>query len=326
MKAIIYKKYGKPDVLEVVQVTKPVPQEKEILIKIQAVEATKSDCELRSFNFSVSWFWLPLRLVIGIFKPRLQRLGSYFSGEIEAVGSQVTQFKPGQQVFGVSKMHKSAYAEYICLPENFPIVDKPTNATYVEAASVPLGGLNALHFLTRANINKGDKVLVNGAGGSIGLYGVQIAKALGAEVTAVDHEIKQPMLQRIGADHFIDYTKQDFTKSGESYDVIFDMVVNSSYSACIKMLKPGGCYLIGNPRMSDMLRSILTSKFSDKKAYFAFAGEKLEELETLKRMLEAGEIKPVVDKVFSLEHAAKAHLMVETEQRCGVIVLAINAS
>ena len=315
MKAIIYTKYGSPDVLQVKDIEKPIPKDDEILIKIHAVEVTKADCEMRSFNFQVKWFWLPLRVALGFIKPKKQVLGGYFAGEVESVGINVSKFKKGDQIFGATKLRLGAYGEYLCLPASYTLVPKPYNVSFEEAAAVPLGGLNALHFLRKARIQKGEKVLVNGAGGSIGTFGVQIAKAMGAEVTAVDSTIKEAMLRRIGVDHFFDYTKDDFTKNGQTYDVIFSMVAKSSYSECIKALNPKGCYLIANPRISDMLRSVLTSKFTDKTAIFVFAGEKEEELLALKEMIEEGKIKSIVDKVYSFEQAAEAHRRVETEQR-----------
>ncbi|MBW1822431.1 MAG: NAD(P)-dependent alcohol dehydrogenase, partial [Deltaproteobacteria bacterium] len=206
------------------------------------------------------------------------------------------------------------------------LVPKPYNVSFEEAAAVPLGGLNALHFLRKAKIRKGEKVLVNGAGGSIGTFGVQIAKAMGAQVTAVDSTIKEEMLRRIGADHFFDYTKEDFTKSGQTYDVIFNMVAKSSYSECVKTLNPKGRYLMANPSMSDMLRSVLTSKLTDKTAIFVFAGEKEEELLALKEMIEEGKIKPIVDKIYPFEQAVEAHRRVETEQRLGPVVISVGKS
>jgi len=203
-------------------------------------------------------------------------------------------------------------------------VQKPYNVSFEEAAAVPLGGLNALHFLRKTNIQKGEEVLVNGAGGSIGTFGVQIAKAMGAEVSAVDSTIKEEMLRRIGADHFFDYTKEDFTKNRKTYDVIFDMVAKSSYSECVKALNPKGRYLMANPRMSDMLRSVLTSTFTDKTAIFVFAGEKEEELVALKEMIEEGKIKSTVDIIYPFEQAAEAHRRVETEQRLGPVVLSVG--
>ena len=321
MQAIVYNKYGPPDVLQVEDVEKPVPQDDELLIKVRAAEVTKADCEMRSFSFQVKWFWLPLRFALGLFKPKRKILGIYFAGEVESVGKVVTRFKAGDQVFGTTRLRLGAHGEYVCLPESYTLSAKPQNVTFAEAAAVPLGGLNALHFLSKANIQNGERVLVNGAGGSIGTFGVQIAKSMGAEVTAVDSTIKEEMLRKIGADHFCDYSKEDFMQSGQTYDVIFSMVANTSYSSCVRALNPGGRYLIANPRLADMLRSLLTTMFTQKTAVFAFAKETEEELLALKQMLEAGIIKPAVDKVYSFEQAAEAHQRVETEQRLGTIVI-----
>jgi NADPH:quinone reductase-like Zn-dependent oxidoreductase len=324
MKAIVYTKYGAPDALQIREIEKPDPEDDEVLIKIHAAEATKADCELRSFNFAVKWFWLPLRVAMGVTKPKKQVLGGYFAGEVETVGKDVLKFKKGDQVFGTTNLRFGAYGEYVCLPANYTIVPKPHNMSFEEAAAVPLGGLNALHFMRKANIRIGEKILVNGAGGSIGTFAVQIAKAMGAEVTAVDSAIKEKMLRQTGADHFFDYTKADFSKRGQNYDVIFNMVARSSYTKCVNSLNPKGRYLIGNPRISDMLRSVLTSRFTDKTATFAFAGEKEEELLALKEMIESGKIKSIVDKIYPLEQAAEAHHRVETEQRLGIVVICMG--
>jgi NADPH:quinone reductase-like Zn-dependent oxidoreductase len=305
-------------------VAKPSPKDDEVLIKVHAAEATKSDCELRSFKFPVNWFWLPLRMVMGLRKPKRQILGGYFAGEVESVGKDVSNFQIGDQVFGSSQLRMGAYGEYMCLPERYTIVPKPENMSFEEAAAVPLGGLNALHFLTLANIQKGEKVLVNGAGGSIGTFGVQIAKAMGAEVTAVDSSIKEEMLRRIGANHFIDYTKEEITRSGQSYDVILNMVAHTSYSQSIKALNPKGRYLMANPRLSDILRSFFTSKFTDKTVIFALAGETRKELLSLKKMIEEGKISSVVDKIYPMTQAAEAHQRVETEKRLGSVVISIR--
>jgi NADPH:quinone reductase-like Zn-dependent oxidoreductase len=324
MKAIIYTHYGPPEVLQLKEVDKPAPKDDELLVKVRATEATKSDCEMRKCHFAVKWLWLPVRITLGITKPKRPILGMYFAGEVESAGKDVTKFKKGDRVFGSSKFRLGAYAEYVCLPANYSIVLKPDAMTFEEAAAVPLGGLNALHFLRKANIQRGEKVLVNGAGGSIGVFGVQIAKAMGAEVTAVDSAIKEDMLRRIGADHFIDYAKEDFTKSGKTYDVIFSMVARTSYFACIKALNPKGRYVIANPRISDMPRSLATSAFTDKAAIFTFAEETEAELLALKEMLEDGRIKAVVDKVYPLELTAEAHRRVETEQRLGPVVISVR--
>ena len=324
MQAITYSNYGPPDVLQLSDVEKPVLKDDEVLIRVRAAEATKSDCEMRSFKYSVKWFWLPLRIALGVRRPKRQILGGYFSGEIDALGKDVRHFAIGDQVFGTTQLRLGAYGEYVALPASYTIVPKPSNMSYAEAAAVPLGGLNALHFMRRAGIQAGEEVLINGAGGSIGAYGVQIAKSMGAEVTAVDSTIKEEMLRRIGADHFIDYTKDDFTSGGQTYDVIFDMVPGSSYSACIKALNRNGRYLAGNPRLWVMLRSVFTTRFTDKTARFAFARETKEELLALKGMIEDGILGSIVDRVFPMQQAADAHRLVEAEQRLGAIVIAIG--
>lgn len=321
MKAMVYTKYGSPDVLHVREVEKPTPKDDEVLIKVHAAEATKGDCEMRSFHFPVKWFWLPLRIALGVIKPKKQILGGYFAGEVEAVGKDVSKFKKGDRIFGSAKLRLGAYGEYLCLPAGYTLALKPTTMSFEEAAAVPLGGLNAHHFMKAAKIQKGEKVLINGAGGSIGIFAVQIAKTMGAEVTAVDSARKKNLLLRIGADHFIDYAQADFTRNGRTYDVIFNMVAKSSYAKCVRSLNPKGRYVMGNPRLSDMLRSLLTSTFTDKTALFAFAGETVEELLALKEMAEQGTIRSIVDTVYPLEQVAEAHRRVEAEQRLGAVVI-----
>jgi len=324
MRAVTYSHYGPPEVLQLSEVEKPAPKDDEVLIHVRAVEATKADCEMRSFKFAVSWFWLPLRLALGLRKPRRQILGGYFSGEIDSVGENVTQYRVGDVIFGAAGLRFGAYGEYVALPEDSTIVAKPSNMSFAEAAAVPLGGLNALHFMRLANIEAGDRVLINGAGGSIGSHAIQIAKSMGAEVTAVDSAIKEDALRRFGADHFIDYMKDDFAAAGPTYDVIFDMVASSSYAACIKSLRPNGRYLSANPRLLLMLRSVFTTRFTNKTVKFAFAQEREDELISLKKMIENNEIKSIVDRVCSMDQATDAHHLVETEQRLGAIVIAID--
>lgn len=324
MKAITYTNYGSPDVLRLDEVEKPVPKDDEVLIRVQAAEATKSDVEMRRFKFAVKWFWLPLRIAFGLRKPRRRILGGYFSGEIASRGRDVAQFSVGEQVFGAAGLRFGAYGEFVALPASHPIVDKPVNMSFAEAAAVPLGGFNALHFMRLARIEKGDKVLINGAGGSIGTHAIQIAKSMGAEITAVDSGIKEHMLRRLGADHFIDYDKERFTATDGAYDVIFDMVAGSAYVACIRTLRPGGRYLSCNPHLSVMLRSFFTTRFTNKTARFAFAGETKAALGTLKVMIEAGAIKSIVDKVYPMERVADAHHRVEAEQRLGAVVIAVG--
>ena len=324
MKAIVYYKYGPPDVLQINDIEKPKPKDNEVLIKTHSAEVTKGDCEMRSFNFAVKWFWLPLRLAWGLFKPKKNVLGGYFSGEIESVGKNVTELVVGDKVFGSTQIRFGAYGEYLCLPDSYTIVKTPNNMSYEEAAAVPLGGLNALHFMKKANIKKGETILINGAGGSIGLFAIQIAKNMGAEVTAVDSPIKETMLRQLGADYFFDYTQENVTKQDKTYDIIFNMVANSRYSDFINLINSNGRYLIGNPKLVDMLRSVVTSKFTNKKAIFSFAGEKKEELITLRTMIEAGKIKSVIDKVYSIDQIVQAHQRVEAEQRRGIVVISFD--
>ncbi len=325
MKAITYTNYGPPDVLGLEEVGKPVPKDHEVLVRVKAAEATKSDVEMRRFKFAVKWFWLPLRIAFGVRKPRRRILGGYFSGEIAATGKDVTQFSAGEPVYGAAGLRFGAYGEFVALPASYPIVAKPVNMSFAEAAAVPLGGFNALHFMRLARIDTGEKVLINGAGGSIGTHAIQIAKSMGAEVTVVDSAIKEQMLRRLGADHFIDYTKDSFTAMGRSYDVIFDMVAGSSYSGCIRTLNPGGRYLSCNPRLSLMLRSFFTTRFTDKTVRFAFAAETKDALRTLKAMVEDGTIKSIVDRVYPMAQAADAHRRVESEQRLGAVVIEIGS-
>ncbi|MEM9621655.1 MAG: NAD(P)-dependent alcohol dehydrogenase [Pseudomonadota bacterium] len=324
MKAITYNRYGAADVLAISEVPQPVPEDDEILIRVKAVEATKADTEMRSFKYSVKWFWLPLRLAVGIRKPRRPILGGYFSGEVAAVGKSATHYHAGQAVFGSTGLQFGAYAQYMTLPGNGNAIDKPANMSHAEAAAVPLGGLNALHFLRLANLQPGEQILVNGAGGSIGAHAVQIAKAMGAEVTGVDAGRKATYVRQMGADHFIDYQQQDFTQQAQCYDVIFDMVPGSRYSACIRSLRPGGRYMAGNPRLITMARCFFTTRFTDKEARFAFAQENRDGLASLKEMIEAGQITSIVDQVFPMTEAASAHRLVETEQRIGAIVLELE--
>lgn len=324
MKAVIYQKYGAPDVLHVSEIEKPQPKESEILIKVISAEVTKADCEMRSFNFPVKWFWLPLRLALGITKPRRQVLGGYFAGVVAELGADTTKFKVGDQIFGGTGFRFGAHGEYVNLSEDTTLVLKPENISFESAAAVPLGGLNALHFMRLANIKEGDEVLINGAGGSIGMLALQIAKDMGAEVSVVDSGIKEEMLRNTGAVAFFDYTKENFARSGKKFDVFFDMVAQSSFNDCVSVLKPNGRYLTGNPKIARMFRCAILNRFTDKTATFAFAKETIEELLMLKTMIEEGRIIPVVDKVLTMESAPEAHHLVETEQRLGAIVLSIS--
>ena len=323
MKAIVYREYGSPGVLKLEDIPKPTPKANQVLIKVHAATVGTWDCESRSFAFPL-WFWLPLRIAMGIRTPRWPVLGQELAGEIEAVGKGVERFKKGDQVFASTGIGFGAHAEYICLSSDGAIAIKPANMSYEEAAGIPTGGDNALHFLRKANVQSGESVLVNGAGGNIGVIAVQLARHYGAEVTAIDSSEKLEMLRAIGAEHVIDYTKEDFTGSGKTYDVIFDVVHNSSFSGCVRSLKPNGRYLLANPRLFPMLRALWTSWTSDKKVMFAFAGSKPQDLIALKELAEAGKIRAVIDKRYPLEQAAEAHAYVETGRRKGTVVLSLQ--
>lgn len=323
MRAITHIRYGGPEVLQLRDLAKPVPAENDVLIRIHAAEATKGDCEMRSFRFSVKWFWLPLRIGLGVRRPRRQILGVYFAGEVEAIGRDVTRFELGDTIYGSTGLRQGAYGEYVALSERSSIAPMPENMTFAEAAAVPLGGLNALHFMRRASIAPGERVLVNGAGGSIGAHAAQIASSMGGIVTAVDHGRKEAFVRSLGAVDFVDYTTEDITKAGRTFDVIFDMVAGSSYRGFIKMLDPGGRYLAGNPRLSVMARAPVTTRFTDKTVTVAFAREITGALFELTKMIEAGEVRPILDRVYPMEEAADAHRRVESEERLGAVVIAM---
>jgi len=323
MQAIVWTKYGSPDVLRLQEFEKPVPGDGEVLIKIAAATVFTGDCEMRSSDFPIS-FWLPLRLLFGLTKPRVKILGQELAGEIEAVGKEVTQFKKGDRVFAPTDKNFGAYAEYICLPDSNPMATVPVNMSFEEAAAIPVGGLNALHFLRKGKVRSGQKVLINGSAGSIGTFAVQIAKSFGAEVTAVDSTPKLDMLRSIGADQVIDYTRQDFSQNGEIYDVIIDLVARSSFSQCIRSLKPHGRYVLGNPRLPGMLRALWTSKTSSKTVIVAMAGYKTDDLVFLRELVEAGKIKTVIDRRYPLAETAEAHRYVETGQKTGNVVITLT--
>ena len=324
MKAITHARYGPPEVLSLADVSTPLPKDDEVLIRVRAAEATKADCEMRSFRFSVRWFWLPLRLALGVRRPRRRILGAYVAGEIARVGRDVADVKVGDQVFGTSGLRLGAYGEFLAVPARATIVEKPRNMSFTDAAAVPMGGLNALHFMRLARIHPGDHVLILAAGGSIGAHAVQIAKAMGAEVTGVDHGTKAEFLRRLGADHVLDYRTEDALAMAGRYDVVFDMVPGSSLAAAIRALRPGGRYLNGNPRLAVLICAPFVRRFTSKTATCAFARETRDELRALKAMIEEGAIVPIVDRVLPMTEAAAAHRLVESEARRGAIVLAIG--
>jgi NADPH:quinone reductase-like Zn-dependent oxidoreductase len=328
MKAIVWTKYGPPDVLQLKEVEKPTPKDNEVLIRIYATTVTAGDCEQRSLKLPI-WYRLPMRAYVGLKRPkRITILGMDLAGEIESVGKDVKLFHEGDQVFAATGfVGMGACAEYICLPEESKegaLAKKPANMTYEKAACVPNGGLEALCFIRQGNIQKGQKVLINGAGGTIGPFAVQLAKYFGVEVTGVDSTGKLDMLRAIGADLVIDYTQKDFTKSGETYDFILDVVSKSSFSGSVRSLKENGRYLIANPGLFHMVRGRWTSMTSSKKVIGGNASYKTEDLIFLKELIEAGKIKAVIDRRYPLEQAAEAHRYVETGQKKGQVVITVK--
>lgn len=326
MKAIVWTKYGSTDGLQLQEVAKPTPKDNEVLVKIHATTITAGDSEMRRLKLPLM-LGIPMRLYAGLLKPtRIPILGQELAGEVVEVGKEVTQFKKGDSVFGTTGFGFGAYAEYICLkaaPNEMQraLALKPTNMSYEEAAAVPTAALEALHFIRHARLQREQKVLVFGAGGSIGTFSVQLAKHYGAEVTAVDHTDKLEMLHSIGADHRIDYTQQDFTQNGETYDIIIDVVGKRKVSRRLKSLKPNGYYFLANAWLSHLLLKQWAALTSNKKIVIESASQTKENLLFLKELIEAGKIRSVIDRGFPLAQVPEAHRYVESGKKVGNVVI-----
>ncbi len=322
MRAIVYHRYGPPEVLRLAEVEKPVPKDDEVRIKIHATTVTAGDCEIRRFDVA-PLFWLPLRLYMGLSKPRIHILGQELAGEVEAVGADVTGYQTGDRVVASTELSMGAYAEYTCLKAEGSVAHLPDGVRYEDAATIPVGGLNALLFMRKANIQPGESVLIIGAGGSIGTCAVQFAKGYGAEVTAVDRGDKLEMLRSIGADHVVDYTREDFTANGETYDVIFDVIGKGYPARTVQSLAHNGRYLQANLGLGLMLRGLWTSKTSDKTVTTALAGNAPEDLAYLAGLVDAGKLRIVIDRVMPLEEMVEAHRYVEAGHKKGNLVIAV---
>ncbi|MEG8977771.1 NAD(P)-dependent alcohol dehydrogenase [Priestia megaterium] len=303
MKAMVCTKYGKPDVLQLEEVENPIPKENEILIKIHATTVTSGDCRVRSFN-SPLLLWLPMRIVLGLRKPRKSILGVELAGEVEDVGKNVTRFKKGDQLFAMTGMKFGGYAEYICLPEKGTIAVKPENVTCEEAASISFGGTTALHFFRKGNIQAGQKVLIYGASGAVGTAAVQLASYYGAEVTGVCSAKNSELVKSLGADRVINYQHENFTEKEERYDLIFDAVGKITKNQCQEVLALNGRFVSVEGQ--------------------GIAKVQTKDLLLLKKLMEEGQIKSVIDRCYSLEQIPEAHEYVETGHKIGSVVVTLK--
>ncbi|NDJ60899.1 MAG: NAD(P)-dependent alcohol dehydrogenase [Chloroflexi bacterium] len=328
MKAVVYTEYGSPEVLHLTEIAKPTPQAADILVRIEARSVNFGDITARNFkaiaprNFNMPFLmWLPARLVFGLRKPRINILGNEFAGVVEAVGADVQQFKPGDRVFGYRGQQMGANAEYLLMPATGVVTHMPANLTYEEAAVIPAGTITALNLLRNMNIQPGQKVLINGASGGIGSAAVQLAKHYGAEVTGVAGTPRLDYVQALGADHVLDYTREDFTKGDTTYDLIFDILGRSTFAAAKRVLAPHGRYLPGSFKMREVRQALWTARRGGQKVIVALAPERQADLERIRELVEAGVIKPIVDRCFPLEQTAAAHRYAESGQKRGSIVV-----
>jgi len=320
MRAVVYERYGPPKVLRVENVDQPMPKANEVRIKIHATTVTRTDIGLRAGKPLI------VRLFFGLLRPKQQILGTELAGEVEAIGAAVTRFAVGDHVFGSTPSFRTgAHAEYICLQENAPVAHKPAGMTFEEAAAVTDGVILALMCLEAAHVGKGHRIVVYGASGSIGTAGVQLAKYFGADVTAVCNTKNVDLVRSLGADRVIDYTKEDFTKNGETYDVIFDAVGKHSFSRCKGSLKRGGAY-VATDGFRNLFLGMWTSRIGDKKVLFPIPPHYTQKnVIFLKELIEAGKYRAVIDRCYPLENVIEATRYVETQQKTGNVVLTVGA-
>ncbi|HMK92544.1 MAG TPA: NAD(P)-dependent alcohol dehydrogenase [Thermoleophilia bacterium] len=296
-----------------------------MLVRIRATTVSAADCEVRRFDFAL-WIWLPMRLWFGIRRPRRPVLGQELAGDIESVGKDVRSFEKGDRVFAATGIGLGAYAEYICLrekPQTGAVATMPAHLSYEEAAAVPYGGGEALEFLRKGGVRSGQSVLINGAGGSFGTFAVQLAKVLGAQVTAVDSAAKLEMLQTIGADRVIDYAHEDFTAGSETYDVIFDVVRHTPSGRMVRSLTDNGCLLMANPGFLQIVRAKWAARGSRKRVVFGASSGTNDDLAHLRDLVEAGKLRPVIDRCFPVDQMVEAHRYAESGHKVGNIVVSV---
>ncbi|TMD89697.1 MAG: NAD(P)-dependent alcohol dehydrogenase [Chloroflexi bacterium] len=327
MRAVVYDRYGSPDVLRIEDVEKPLPKEDEVLVKIHATTVNRADVHTREANRGSGLAASALsRLVFGVRRPRRRILGSEFAGEVEAVGPAVTEFAVGDQVFGNSSLRFGAHAEFVCIRESGRMAHMPAGLSFEEAAPITDGALNALMCIKAADLRKGDSILVYGASGAIGTAGVQLARYFGADVTAVCSTKNLELVKSLGADRVIDYTKEDFTKNGQTYHVIFDAVGKLSFRRCLDSLEPGGLYL-PTDGFVNLMWALWTPRFGDKKVRFQIPPRQTkQDVLFLKQLIEEGKYRPVIDRCYPLEDVIEASRYVETQQKTGNVVLTINSA
>ena len=319
MKAIVYEKYGPPDVLQLKEVEKPTPKDNEVLVKIYATTVNRTDCAIRKAEPFIS------RFITGLIRPKKTILGTEFAGEIEAVGKDVTSFKVGDKVFGFSGSDFGAHAEYMTMPEEGVLTTMPENMTYEEAAPSTEGAHYALSFIRKANIQSGQRVLINGASGAIGSAAVQLVKYFGADVTAVCNTKNVELVKALGADKVLDYTKEDFTKDDQMYDVVLDEVGKSSFGRCKPLLKPGGMYFSSELgyMAQNLILALVTPIIGNKKVMFPIPKHSKEAIALFKELIEAGKFKGVIDRCYPLEEIVEAYKYVETGQKTGNVVITV---
>jgi 2-desacetyl-2-hydroxyethyl bacteriochlorophyllide A dehydrogenase len=318
MRAIVCTKYGAPEVLQMKEVEKPVPGKNEILIKIHASSVSSGDARIRRADPFV------IRLIFGFSKPKKSILGVVVSGEVEAVGKAVSKYKTGDLVFGSSGMAFGAHAEYVAVPEDAVLAPKPENISHEEAAAIPFGATAAMHFLRLANIQAGQKVLINGASGALGTIGVQLAKSFGAEVTAVCSSSNFELMKSLGADKVIDYTREDFAENAGYYDVVFDTVGKSPLRKSLKSVRKDGHVLLASAGMGTMLAAAVRSVFSNKKIVTGMIKETSEDMDFFRQQLESGKLKAVIDRIYTLKQIVEAHRYVDKGHKKGNVIIAIN--